>query len=148
MVENMSQLIHQKHTLPEEAEQSYHRPKCILLILFLNFEILEHETSEVDILHPMVLNLREVLQPIREVIIMTDDETQLHPGCPQEGVTVQSGDERLDSKLLFFQRCQGHAIEIAVQVIELPFFKRSSIDFLYVFCVLVNRKVLTEFVIL
>lgn len=148
MVENMSQLVHQKYTLPEEAEQPYHRPKGILLIFFLNFEILEHETSEVDILHPVVLDLGEVLQPIREVIIMTDDETELHPGCPQEGVTVQSGDERLDSQLLFLQRCQGHAVEITVQVIELPFFKRSSIYFLYVFCVLVNREVLTKFVIL
>jgi hypothetical protein len=79
---------------------------------------------------------------------MTDDETQLDPGSPEERVDVQGADKCLHSLLFLLEGLQSHAVEITVEVIKLSFFKVFRVNVFDVFGILVDWKVFAEFVVL
>lgn len=88
MVEYVGQLIHQENRLFEVAEETNHSTKCVLLVLFLNFQIFEHQTGKIDVFHPVIINLGEVVKAVRKIIVMANNQAQLYPSTPQEWIQV------------------------------------------------------------
>lgn len=117
MVENMCQLIHEENRLLEKAEEADDCSKSVLFIFFLDLEVLKHEAGEVDVFHPMVIDLGQVLKPVRKIVVMTDDQAEFYPGRPKERILVQSLSERFNGELLFVHGFERKAVEIAVEIV-------------------------------
>ena len=75
----------------------------------MNFEIFEHQRREVEILHPVALDLAKVPQRVRE-IVLGDDLANLEPCGPEEIVLVQSCDKGVHRLLVGIALPQSEAV--------------------------------------